>query len=188
MEESAYLYRSQCLFNCLNAANTYFKTLFSLSPEIHLYRTFASAEHIQFVIVLTTRILLLESDGWDLDIARMTLNFPLILDRLISQLKQASEIAKQRVTKFVGDTRADIGDEVTGGKFAKYVRKLEWIKSWYSSKVMGETAALAEIPPWFGLEDENIFDMSWFNPVASDTTWAYGLSGHSVWNFDTLSR
>lgn len=183
MEESASLYRSQCLFNCLHAVNAYFKTYFSMSPEIHLHRTIGLTEHIQFIIVLTTRILLLEWHGWDLDIARMTLNFPLILDRLIDQLKQASEIAKENAKKFAGDTGADFGDEATGGKFAKCIRKLEWTKNWYSSKVMGETAALADIPPWFGPEDENMFDMPLlFNPIASDTTGACGLSGHSVWN------
>ena len=183
-------YRSQCLRNCLFAAKAYFEILFTLPPSQYLYQSITYTEQITFVLVIITRLLLLETKDWDVHFARMTINFLSVVDRLIQRL-DASEAERIRaVGRFVAEMGVDTttSELAIEGRLAGIAKVMRWIRRWFEKRVNGDvgpgTGELVRHPwPMEQLDTRGgrAFGMGNNGPV-----WFTGLLSNSVWNFDDV--
>ncbi|UNI15690.1 hypothetical protein JDV02_002201 [Purpureocillium takamizusanense] len=131
-------YRAWCLGSCLDAAKAYLDMLFTLHPAYYLYYGIANSEQVTFVMVISTRLLLLPAaPGWDRFRARESLDFVAVLDRLRECLEEADAERRQDVEAFTREMGVDVSEEETAaeGRLMGTARKLRWARAWFEKKV-----------------------------------------------------
>ncbi|KAH9228861.1 hypothetical protein K456DRAFT_772475 [Colletotrichum gloeosporioides 23] len=143
------LHRTTCLLDCLAAARAYYEALTTLPPEQFLYRTSASISHAQTVVTVTTRLLVLEVEGWDLESARASLDFLDVTERMTGLFRRTVDAGRERMEQFSVETGAaypwieDENTESRGGMCEELVEKMGWISDWYKSKLEVEEGKMA---------------------------------------------
>lgn len=174
----ASFYRPQCLHYCLQAAKSYFTTLLSLPLEGWIYRPFVSSAELLAVIVTVSRLLLLEADGWDLSIARQTLDFPGILQSLVEQFHLATAMQQERNgrgTPVLDET----GQPMDKDPFLKCADKVDFIKHWYLSRITGEHSMA---PDEF---EQRMFPEDWsVSSTSGDNHFWPGSWPHGNWGIE----
>ncbi|KAK2730485.1 tRNA processing endoribonuclease [Colletotrichum kahawae] len=143
------LHRTTCLLDCLAAARAYYDAFTALPPDQFLYRTSASISHAQTVVTVTTRLLVLEVEGWDLESARASLDFLDVTERMAGLFRRTVDAGRERMEQFSAETGAtypwieDENTESRGGTCEELVEKMEWIGDWYRSKLEAEEGKMA---------------------------------------------
>ncbi|CAJ2503142.1 Uu.00g105360.m01.CDS01 [Anthostomella pinea] len=138
----------QCMLYGLQAARTFFTTVASLGAIGLLYCPFPVLADWTYAIGASSRLLLVSTDGWDLDHARRTLDLPFFLDDLIAKMTAASQLRNEKVAEntalfpssFAQDTPEDEEEEES---YKKYANKIRVIKAWYEERI----SAPVEDPP-----------------------------------------
>ncbi|KAK2593694.1 hypothetical protein QQS21_008602 [Conoideocrella luteorostrata] len=180
-------YRSQCLRNCLFAAKAYFDILFTLPATQYHYQSITFTEQITFVLVITTRLLLLETKDWDVHFARMTMNFFSVVDRLVHRLEASEADRIRSVRRFVTEMGVETTDAelTTEGRVSDISKKMRWIRIWFEKRVNKDEMPNQKPQEWPVEELENrgarAFGMGTNGPV-----WFTGLLSNSAWNFDDV--
>ena len=173
------LYQSQYLLYCLQAAKSYFTTLLALPVEGFQYRSFASSAELVTVIVTTARILLLEAEGWDLELARQTLDFPGVLDSLMGQFNALIPLRKNKLGQLGLSREIDNAEDDTDDNLVKYVIKLQSIKKWFEARVASLNPLAA------GSDDSAAFlPVGWEDSLGKDNQFWLGLLGNDAWDFN----
>lgn len=180
-DKTAADHQLQCMLYCLQAARSFFATILSIGPEGFLSRAFASFAELLFVLVAASRLLLVEIEGWDLDEARRMFDFPSTLKSLISTFKAVISLRNQRaveaaVTFGVSLTPDNSGDEKED-RWYKYATKLDWIKTWFETRVSGGP----EIP---GEPQEMSGPTGWLHGNQTLSPFMFGFLGDDNWNLD----
>lgn len=128
-----------CMLYCLQATKSFLDTIQSISPEGFLYRTFLTFSDIFFVLVAASRLLLVEIEGWDLDEARATIDFPSTLESIISKFMVVVSVQEQKVAEAAAAQGVKLPPknpkDEEENSFSKYATKLEWIKNWFEIHV-----------------------------------------------------
>lgn len=173
------LYQCQYLLYCLQAAKSYFTALLSLPVDGLMHRTFASSAELVTVLVTTARVLLLEAEGWDLQIARQTLNFPGTINSLISQFNVVIRSQRAKFARLGLTEPANSSEEDKDDNLAKYVLKLQSIKNWYEARA-------ASLSPQTVTADDfaTYLPPGWEDSIAQDNQFWMGLLGNDAWNFN----
>lgn len=180
-------YRSQCLRSCLFAAKSFFDILFTLPPTGYLYPSINFTEQITFVMVITTRLLLLETQEWDVHFARMTMNFLSVVDRLVQRL-DASEAERIRaVGVFVAEMgiEASAAEIATSGRIADISNKMRYIRTWFEKRVNKDELPDQLSQEW-PVEELGNRGARAFGIGANGPIWMTGLLSNSAWNFDDV--
>ncbi|KID85895.1 hypothetical protein MGU_07004 [Metarhizium guizhouense ARSEF 977] len=181
-------YRAQCLRNCLFASKAYFDVLFTLPPSQYVYQSITFTEQITFVLVITTRLLLLETSDWDVHFARVTVDFLSVVDRLVQRL-EASEAERVRaVGRFVAEMGVDAtpGEVAAEGRVADIARKMRWIRTWFEKRADKDGVGASQAPQEWPVEELENRGARAFGMGANGPVWFTGLLSNSAWNFDDL--
>ncbi|KAK9438673.1 hypothetical protein VB005_06820 [Metarhizium brunneum] len=181
-------YRAQCLRNCLFAAKAYFDVLFTLPPSQYVYQSITFTEQITFVLVITTRLLLLETSDWDVHFARVTVDFLSVVDRLVQRL-DASEAERVRaVGRFVAEMGVDATppEVAAEGRVADIARKMRWIRTWFEKRADKGGVGASQVPQEWPVEELENRGARAFGMGANGPVWFTGLLSNSAWNFDDV--
>lgn len=200
-------YRASCLASCLAAAKAYFDALFTLPAAHYLHQSVAGTEQVTFVMVISTRLLLLRAaPGWDRFRAREALDFVAVLDHLLKRVEGAEAERRREMEAFVremgvsGVTEEEASAE---GRLVDTARKMRWIRGWFDKRVKGDdderAAAVAagealpgeaeeveEIVVDRGETLERVVEQAKFIAMGGGSYWFGGLLPNSAWNFDDV--
>ncbi|KAI0006637.1 hypothetical protein F4779DRAFT_629678 [Xylariaceae sp. FL0662B] len=181
-DEIALQHQLKCMDYCLQAARSFFTTILSMNVEGFLLRTFSSFIEILFVMIAASRLLLLEVQGWDLDKARRVIDFPAILESLISAFASAISLRNHRAAEAAATfgivLTPDNLDDEKDDRFYKYIKKLQWIKSWFESQLSGDSRSPAEPSQSAGN------DNSWRREIHPWKQLTLGLPWDESWDID----
>ncbi|KAL7623431.1 hypothetical protein AAE478_007113 [Parahypoxylon ruwenzoriense] len=181
LDEVAAQHQRQCMLNCLQAARSFFSAIISMGAEGFLFRSFISFSQILFVLVATSRLLLVEIEGWDLEEARRMLDFPSTLDSLISAFEIVINLRNQRAAEAAAKFRVswapDIPSDEKDDRFYKYSVKLQWIKNWFESQLSGGPRDPGETGP-------SINTNNWVPENHSWNPFLLGFLGDDNWNIE----
>lgn len=185
------MFRSLCLRHCLFAAKAYFDTILSVPASQYAYQSAISTEQISYIVVIATRLLLINAPDWDVDFARMTLDFPSVMGQLISKLEEAEELRRQGVEHFAREMGLAIRPEEMAktGRLMQTARKTCWIRDWFEARMKGTTSEqwfAGDVGRgWLQERDQRDVKMPEFG-MSSGPRWFGGLFEDSSWNFEDL--
>ena len=116
--------RLETLHSCLKATQAFFEAFLSFPVCLARRLSFLTFTQTMYGLVLVHKLSTFESQDWDLDYARQTLNLGKILDRLIDWFDKVK--AADRLEQGIPEE-----DDV----FSRAVRKLGRIRAWHEQKV-----------------------------------------------------
>ncbi|KAI0878126.1 hypothetical protein GGS24DRAFT_444532 [Hypoxylon argillaceum] len=88
----------ECMKYCLEASRTFVSMAKSFSPDGFLYAPFTTLTDMISMLIATSRLLLVEIDGWDLKKARQSIDLKTAIDEILVKLKIAGKVKAERVT------------------------------------------------------------------------------------------
>ncbi|KAM3557389.1 hypothetical protein MY1884_004543 [Beauveria asiatica] len=190
-------YRATALHNCLVAANAFFETVTNVPATSARFQALAAPGQTGFVMVICSRLLVVDAPDWDAAAARRVLDFSGFLAKIIGRLQVAEERRKVNVEHFVRETRVlgvtqEEMDEP--GRYVGTSQKTAYIKAWYENRLrqMDESAAagggaaapLSSEPMYI---EERLLGRPWYRLAGSaGPRWFVGLLEGSAWNFDDV--
>ncbi|PYI03928.1 hypothetical protein BO78DRAFT_373902 [Aspergillus sclerotiicarbonarius CBS 121057] len=130
--------RCQTIWNCLQSTQAIYDAFRLVPVQFYPSLTFISILHAALAIIKACRLLCIEDQAWDLNIARTTYNLPGILQQLSKLFDAASNS---------GSPRSQI---ILHGRpiFAEYAEAYRGIERWYLTKlstgVVHSTSILTE--------------------------------------------
>jgi hypothetical protein len=171
------LQRSLYMRSCLYAAKAFFDTTLSMTPAELLYESIVVMERTTYVLVVVTRLLLMDAPDWDVAFARLTIDFNSLTESLIGMLEAVEDLRRRNVDSFAQEmdiavTSDDV--EVTGHMY-EMSRKLRWVKEWFDARVRGNTSA-----EWFAGDAGK----GWLHKMQAEVNRAGGIpsaSGPAWW-------
>ena len=120
-------YRTDALWNCLQAAKDFFKAYAAIPTDSLGSVPFGPTVGLSFMIVTASRLLLLDDSDWDVGVARRSLDFGLLCDHLADRYDEA-----ENVSQTLGRRRRLLEDR----SILTMIRdRLKWLRGWYQSKV-----------------------------------------------------
>lgn len=157
--------RAEALWQCLLSVSSYFEQHLNATPEEVTVHPFTVTGTMAFVIVTSSRLVLLESStDWDPSLARKKLDFADLMQRMSDQFENADRVAKN-----TGRRRRIMDDD--SSVFMKYAFKLRWIRQWYLSKKPQDEERPVEAQP-LNLATPNVDMMSqWAEYQFDDNFW-----------------
>ena len=178
------MYRSLCLRNCLNAVKDYFEILLSGSAVATLHRSALTTEQSAFVMLMATRLLLIDAPDWDVQLARLSLDFLPILDRIIERVHEADAARRKAVEAFAKDTGGAVTEEemAVESRLADTARKMKWLREGFEARLEGgvlESLEVEEDGVEVASEEEGGRDNGVF--------WLNGFLGNMAWSFDGVN-
>jgi hypothetical protein len=194
-DTSASMHRSMCLMYCLNAAKEYFDIFLSLPHSHTLYETISNMQQTNFVLVVATRLLLLEVPGWDATIARTTLDLKRAVYAASDAMKEAEKIRVKQVRRFAETHGEPVTEETLApGPFADNAKKTSVIGDWLDQRLDGATVNFEGMSwdlmtQWLEPFEEGMYNRGGNTAMAGDggqPMWFSGLLTNSAWNFDEL--
>ncbi|TDZ14344.1 hypothetical protein Cob_v012727 [Colletotrichum orbiculare MAFF 240422] len=136
------LRRTACLLDCLSAARSYFDGLTALPAGRYLFRTSGLVSPAQTVVMITTRLLVLDVEGWDLASARVSFDFLAFSERVTRLCRDTVAAGAERMRRFAEETGTDVGSgsqgEARGGMCEELIEKMGWITNWYKARLQAE--------------------------------------------------
>ncbi|KAI1389404.1 uncharacterized protein F4822DRAFT_398181 [Hypoxylon trugodes] len=183
-DEIAAQHQRQCMLYCLQAARSFLAAYLSMSPEAFLSRTFTSFSEALFVLVATSRLLLVDIEGWDLDEARRLLDFPTTLENLAATLRSAITLRNQKATEAAAiygtSLTPDTSEDEKNDRFYTYSTKVEWIKNWFETQLQGGPGNLG-----YPVEQPAMGGSSYWAPENQGwNPFVFGLLGDENWNIE----
>lgn len=143
--------RSECLERCLGAVNAYIALLLDTPPS-SLHTALYPATQSTFVVIMATRLLLLDADepGWDRDRARQRLDLPRLADRVAGVLDEAEKARVLQASTFAAETGQTIDLPADGNgpgmsRLASWAEGMRGIRDWIEAKMRGD-----DVPPPMG--------------------------------------
>jgi hypothetical protein len=116
--------RLEHLYACLLSAKSYLEAYFLLPTASYSSLSFVTWAQLANTLSVLARLLLVESEGWDLAHAREVADFATVLERLIERFQDASNMGEA--------SRMAAEEEDT---FYQYSKMMQWVKSSYELTV-----------------------------------------------------
>ncbi|KAJ6789416.1 hypothetical protein PWT90_03646 [Aphanocladium album] len=195
-DPSQHTYRATALRNCLMAANAFFETVTSVPPTSARFQALAAPGQTGFVMVICSRLLVVDAPDWDAAAARRILDFSGALAKIVGRLRVAEQRRKVNVEHFVRETRVNgITQEELDepGRYAGTSQKTSYIKAWYENRLrqLDETpdgaARAAPSPSEPMYIEETLLGRPWHRLAGNaGPRWFVGLLEGSAWNFDDV--
>ncbi|OAA50729.1 Fungal transcriptional regulatory protein [Cordyceps fumosorosea ARSEF 2679] len=193
-------YRATALQNCLLAAGAFLDTVTSVPATSARFQALAAPGQTGFVMVICSRLLVVDAPGWDAAAARRALDFAGYLAKIVGRLEVAEERRRVNAEHFVRETRV-LGvtpeEMAEPGRYAGSSQKTAYIKAWYENRLrqMDEAAAAGGAgPAATTLEpsepmyvEETLLGRPWYRLSRNaGPRWFVGLLEGSAWNFDDV--
>ncbi|KAJ4028707.1 hypothetical protein NW752_000969 [Fusarium irregulare] len=144
---SQFVYLLICLRNCLQAMLSFFDIFLDLPVDMVLRCSIVTVDQVLFVMLQASRLLLVDIPDWDVQSARQTLDFGVILNRMIAHFEEAEELRKSEMRMFAGFTHEE-GREDAISNTARITKEIQWLKAWFEAKIHGrhmEAVSLVEL-------------------------------------------
>jgi hypothetical protein len=120
--------RLELLYACLLSAKSFVKAFF-LIPAVSYYSiSFVTWIQLSHTLTILCRLLLVNSEGWDIAHAREVVDFPAILQRLTEKFLEAKKI-----------TEAIRAIDPEKNTFYQYAQMMQWVKLNYESILSSES-------------------------------------------------
>jgi hypothetical protein len=124
----------ECMEYCLQASRTFVTLVKSLSPDGMLYAPFTTLTDMLSMLIATSRLLLVEIDGWDLEDARENIDLEAVLDEIMAKLTAARKVKDERVAAAtVANPSSYMPDRPNEGEHDRlqiFMKLIESIKGW----------------------------------------------------------
>ncbi|TGJ79597.1 hypothetical protein E0Z10_g9163 [Xylaria hypoxylon] len=124
----------ECMQYCFQASQKFVSMAKSFSPDGFLYAPFTTLTDIIAMLIATSRLLLVEVDGWDLEKARQNIDVKAAIDEVIAKLSVANKVKIERVAAAAlvnpSSYKADGADEEKHNQLQIFVKLIESIGSW----------------------------------------------------------
>ncbi len=196
-------YRATALRNCLVAANAFFETVTNVPATSARFQALAAPGQTGFVMVICSRLLVVDAPDWDAAAARRRLDFSGFLAKIVGRLQVAEQRRRVNVEHFVRETRVlGVTQEELDepGRYAGTSHKTSFIKAWYENRLqqMDEAAAAAAtagggqvaappLPAEPMYIEETLLGRPWHRLAGNaGPRWFVGLLEGSAWNFDDV--
>ena len=172
---SQFVYLLICLRNCLQAMLSFFDIFLDLPVDMVLRRSIVTVDQVLFVMLQASRLLLVDIPDWDVQSARQTLDFGVVLNRMIAHFEEAEELRKSEMRIFAGLTHKE-GREDAISNIAGITKEIQWLKAWFEAKIHGrhmEAVALVELG---GDTSEDLIKPKWSVGLLEEMPWNIVLS------------
>ncbi|KAF2973060.1 hypothetical protein GQX73_g614 [Xylaria multiplex] len=127
----------ECMKYCFQASQKFVSMAKSFSPDGFLYAPFTTLTDIISMLIATSRLLLVEVDGWDLDEARKNINLKSAIDEVAEKLSVADRVKVERLEAAAvahpSSYKPDGSDEEKNDKIRTFVKIIDSIGSWLDS-------------------------------------------------------
>ncbi|KAI0474450.1 hypothetical protein F4859DRAFT_483242 [Xylaria cf. heliscus] len=136
-EESKNL-QLECLQYCLKASRTFASMAKSFSPDGLLYAPFTTLTDLISMFIATSRLLLVEIDGWDLKEARQSINLKAAMDEMIEKFTIGAKVKTARVAAAAVENPSsympDGPDEEKQDRIQVLLKLIECIRDWLNDQ------------------------------------------------------
>lgn len=191
-------YRATALRNCLAAATAFFETVTSVPATSARFQALAAPGQTGFVMVICSRLLVVDAPDWDAAAARRALDFSGMLSKIVGRLTVAEARRKVNVEHFVretlvhGVTQEELDEP---GRYAGTSQKTAYIKAWYENRLRqldgaasaAGSHAAAPLPSEPMYIEETLLGRPWHRLAGNaGPRWFVGLLEGSAWNFDDV--
>lgn len=116
--------RLELLYACLLSAKSYIQAFCQVPTTSYSSLSFVTWIQLSHTLTILCRLLLVNSEGWDVAHAREVVDFPTILQRLIEKFSEAKKITE--ATQVVDPEM---------NTFYQYAQMMQWVKSNYESRL-----------------------------------------------------
>ncbi|KAI0438123.1 hypothetical protein F4803DRAFT_536016 [Xylaria telfairii] len=128
----------ECLQFCLQASRKFVSIAKSFSPDGLFYAPFTTLADLISLFIATSRLLLVEIDGWDLKDARQSIDLKTATDEMIRKFTIGAKMKAARVAAAAVENPSsylpDGPDEEKQDRIQVLVRVIERIRSWLNSQ------------------------------------------------------
>ncbi|KAI8633906.1 hypothetical protein F5Y19DRAFT_462142 [Xylariaceae sp. FL1651] len=129
----------ECMLYCLQACRTFVSMTKSFSPDGIIFVPFTTLVDMTSMVIATSRLLLVNINGWDLEKARETIDIQVALDGLIDKITAGTKIKDERVATTAVENPScytpDEPDDKEQDRLRVFIKMLESIKNWYKNQV-----------------------------------------------------
>src|SRR5436190_1091810 len=95
--EEASRLQSESMQHCLEASRMLARMVKSFSPDGMMRAPFTTLTDLFSMFIGTSRLLLLEVDGWDLKVARKSIDVEAVLDDMMDKLTRGSKAKAEKL-------------------------------------------------------------------------------------------
>ncbi|KAI0107248.1 hypothetical protein GGR51DRAFT_516820 [Nemania sp. FL0031] len=128
----------ECMKYCLEASRTAVGMAKSFSPDGFLYAPFTTLTDFVSMIIATSRILLVEVDGWDREKARQIIDLKACIDEILAKLKTTKIVKAERVAAAAAANPSSYApsspEEEKQDGILIFERLIETIRDWLDGK------------------------------------------------------
>ncbi|KAI0535403.1 hypothetical protein GGR58DRAFT_479188 [Xylaria digitata] len=128
----------ECMQYCFQASQKFVSMAKSFSPDGFLYAPFTTLTDIISMLIATSRLLLVEVDGWDLKDARKNIDLKAAIDEVTGKLSVAHKVKAERLAAAAvahpSSYKLDGLDEEKNDKVRIFVKIIDSIGSWLDNQ------------------------------------------------------
>ncbi|KAI1756424.1 hypothetical protein F4782DRAFT_486130 [Xylaria castorea] len=128
----------ECLQYCLQASQKFVSMAKSFSPDGLLYAPFTTLTDLISMYIATSRLLLVEIDGWNLKEARQSIDLKAAIDEMLEKIKIGVKVKAARVAAAAAENPScytpDGPDEEKHGRIQVLVKLIESISNWLNDQ------------------------------------------------------
>ncbi|RYC65734.1 hypothetical protein CHU98_g445 [Xylaria longipes] len=128
----------ECLQHCLQAGRKFVSMAKSISPDGILYAPFTTLTDFISMYIATSRLLLVETDGWDLKEARQSIDLKTAMDEMIEKLTIGAGVKTARVAaaavEHPSSHMPDGPDEEKQDRIRVFMKLIECIRAWLNDQ------------------------------------------------------
>ncbi|KAI0509389.1 hypothetical protein F5B22DRAFT_616878 [Xylaria bambusicola] len=128
----------ECMQHCLRAARAFVSRVMSFSPDAMLYAPFTTLADVMFMLIASSRLLVVCIEGWDLKEARRAMNLKPVLMELKNKLTAASKVRAARLAEAAmanpSSYKPDGPDDDKHNRIHVSIKMVECIEIWLDSQ------------------------------------------------------
>ncbi|KAI3334141.1 hypothetical protein F4824DRAFT_468857 [Ustulina deusta] len=136
--EGASRVQLECLQHCLQASQRLVDMVKSFSPDGMLYAPFTTFADLISMLIATSRLLLVNINGWDLKKARQSVDLKTVINELIGKVTMANKIKVAKVAEAAvanpSSYKPDGPEEDNQNRLHIFMKLLESVRSWLDSQ------------------------------------------------------
>ncbi|KAI1355077.1 hypothetical protein F5Y01DRAFT_270765 [Xylaria sp. FL0043] len=136
--EAASRLQLECLQHCLQASRAFVDRVKSFSPDGFLHAPFTTFTDLVSMLIATSRLILVNVEGWDLEKARQTIDLKTIINEILAKVALANQVKAAKVAEAAVASPSSYkpdgpGDEKQN-RMHVFVTLVESIRDWLDSQ------------------------------------------------------
>ncbi|KAI0434473.1 hypothetical protein F5Y09DRAFT_296351 [Xylaria sp. FL1042] len=128
----------ECLQHCLQASRAFVGRVTSFSPDGLLYAPFTTLTDLISMLIATSRLLIVNIDGWDLKKARQIIDLRTTIDEVLAKVALGNKVKASRVAEAAvanpSSYKPDGPGDEKQNRIHVFVALIESIRDWLDSQ------------------------------------------------------